>query len=150
MTDVLFTVRACVLEDALVIDSFEQQAVIEGRNYRGFSQLLRDAPLVGGELPAILNSTDQYVLIIDHHGDAQGFAHVDIHREVATIRRIYITTNARNLGAGSMLLHAAREEAKRRGCKQVDAIALPGDRLTKNLYERANMKARLLIASSEL
>ena len=71
MTDVLFTVRACVFEDALVIDSFEQQAVIEGRNYRGFSQLLRDAPLVGGELPAILNSTDQYVLIIDHHGDSE-------------------------------------------------------------------------------
>jgi GNAT superfamily N-acetyltransferase len=98
----------------------------------------------------VLSSGSQFVLIVDHQSQTQGFAHVVIDGVVATVRRIFIATQARNLGAGAKLLTAVRTEAKLRGCKQIDAIALPGDRLTKNLFERANMKARLLIASSDL
>jgi len=54
------------------------------------------------------------------------------------------------LGAGATLIDELRKHAKLRGCTRIDAYALPGDRLTKNLFERAGMKARLLIASSEL
>ncbi len=150
MNDELFTVRACEIRDAQSIELLERQAVDEGQQYRGVQQILGEAPLIGADLSNVLSSGNQFVLIVDHQSQTQGFAHVVIDGEVATVRRIFIATQARNLGAGAKLLAAVRTEAKRRGCKQIDAIALPGDRLTKNLFERANMKARLLIASSDL
>jgi len=66
------------------------------------------------------------------------------------VRRVYISEAARELGAGATLIDELRIHAQASGCTRIDAYALPGDRLTKNLFERAGMKARLLIASSDL
>jgi len=71
-------------------------------------------------------------------------------KSVAMVRRVYVSPNARELGAGATLIDELRTHAKYLGCNRIDAYTLPGDRLTKNLFERAGMKARLLIASSDL
>lgn len=150
MKSELFTVRICEAGDATSIYSLECQAVDEGQHYRGIQQSFNESPLIGDNLSDVLASDHQFVLIVVHESEIQGFAHVVTSGDVAIIRRIFVAAKARNLGAGATLLTAVRTEAKSRGCKQIDAFALPGDRLTKNLYERANMKARLLIASSDL
>ena len=43
------------------------------------------------------------------------------------------------LGFGDGLIDAARQEAQRHGCSALEGFALPGDRETKNLYERAGI-----------
>ena len=52
---------------------------------------------------------------------------------------------------GSMsIIKGARNTASSRGCSRIDALALPGDRDTKNLFERNGLTARLIVASSPL
>jgi GNAT superfamily N-acetyltransferase len=63
--------------------------------------------------------------------------------------RIYVDPRARALGAGAALLGHVLNEARAKGHSGIDALSLPGDRETKNLFERQGMKARLIIASSE-
>ena len=50
--------------------------------------------------------------------------------------------SARELGLGDALLETLVKFAVTRGCTAVEGSALPGDRLTKNLYERAGITAR--------
>ena len=90
------------------------------------------------------------VFVIESSGEICGFAQMEISETVAMIRRVFVSPNARELGAGATLIDELRLRAKLQGCTRIDAYALPGDRLTKNLFERAGMKARLLIASSDL
>jgi len=88
--------------------------------------------------------------VVVSSGEICGYAQMEFVDSVAMVRRVYVHLTARDLGAGATLIDELRNHAKLRGCTRIDAYALPGDRLTKNLFERAGMKARLLIASSEL
>jgi GNAT superfamily N-acetyltransferase len=71
-------------------------------------------------------------------------------REVARVSLVYVDDDARGIGVGESLLDAATAWAVAAGCVGLDGLALPGDRETKNLYERANMSARLITAYREL
>ncbi len=55
-----------------------------------------------------------------------------------------MTPEARELGFGDELLATAIASASSRGAVGVEGQALPGDRQTKNLYERAGIVARLI------
>lgn len=69
---------------------------------------------------------------------------------VATIDEVYVTPGARELGFGDALLEAALVRVRAAGARWLEGEALPGDRDTKNLYERAGIKARLITVSTEL
>ena len=69
---------------------------------------------------------------------------------IMTVDRVFVDQHARDLGFGDDLLEACVNEARNRGCQAVEAVALPGDRDTKNLYERAGITARSIILSREL
>ena len=56
----------------------------------------------------------------------------------------YVEESARGIGLGQLLLEAVLEDLRAAGCSSVDAWALPGDRATKNHFERAGFRARLL------
>lgn len=68
--------------------------------------------------------------------------------DVYTVDRVYVVEQARELGCGDALIAAAMEAA--RGCSFFEAVALPGDRETKNLYERAGVTARSIVVSKVL
>lgn len=150
MSNLLFSVRLAETQDLTSLVQLEESAISESSHYRGSAELLIDAPLIKKNDSNVLNSESQMILVIEHDNSIQGYAQVLFSQTVATIQRIFISDYARNLGAGSQLLGAIHTECKRKGLKRLDAYALPGDRLTKNLFERAEMKARLLIASTEL
>jgi GNAT superfamily N-acetyltransferase len=57
----------------------------------------------------------------------------------------YVEPGARQVGVGAALVAGLLEWFSSRGCTGVDALALPGDRATKQLYETAGLKARLLV-----
>ena len=69
---------------------------------------------------------------------------------VARVDQVYVTPDARELGFGDALLEAATAAAVAAGADVLEGQALPGDRDTKNLYERAGITARLITVSRRL
>jgi len=63
---------------------------------------------------------------------------------VLRIDQVWVTPEARELGFGDELLATAIGSAREAGAIAVEGQALPGDRHTKNLYERAGIVARLI------
>jgi GNAT superfamily N-acetyltransferase len=62
----------------------------------------------------------------------------------------YVEEPARGVGVGSALMEAAVDWCGAAGCADVDALALPGDRATKQRLEAAGFTARLLTLNRRL
>ncbi len=62
----------------------------------------------------------------------------------------YVETGARGVGVGAALMESGVEWCGEQGCTEVDALALPGDRTTKQRLEAAGFTARLLTLSRRL
>jgi GNAT superfamily N-acetyltransferase len=69
---------------------------------------------------------------------------------VAEIRQVYVEPMARGIGCGDGLMAFTIEQARSGGYHYLEGQALPGDRETKNLYERAGITARLITVSTKL
>ncbi len=63
---------------------------------------------------------------------------------------VFVHPEAREVGCGDGLLAAAVDAGRSAGATRVEAVALPGDRDTKNLYERAGITAKRIIVSSPI
>lgn len=79
-----------------------------------------------------------------------GYLVCAIDTDRARITDLFVHPDARELGFGDELLAAALAAARVAGARTLEAEALPGDRDMKNLYERAGIKARLIIVSTPL
>jgi GNAT superfamily N-acetyltransferase len=86
----------------------------------------------------------------DEPGHVVGFLVLDVDGAVAHVDEVYVTPDARELGFGDALLEAATEAARAAEARVLEGHALPGDRDTKNLYERAGITARLITVSRRL
>jgi GNAT superfamily N-acetyltransferase len=62
----------------------------------------------------------------------------------------YVDVDARGVGVGTELMEAAVAWCETSGCGEIDALALPGDRATKQRLEAAGFTARLLTLSRRL
>jgi GNAT superfamily N-acetyltransferase len=62
----------------------------------------------------------------------------------------YVDQDARGVGVGTALMEAAVAWCEASGCVEIDALALPGDRATKQRLEAAGFTARLLTLSRRL
>jgi GNAT superfamily N-acetyltransferase len=62
----------------------------------------------------------------------------------------YVDADARGVGVGTALMEAAVAWCKAAGCDELDALALPGDRATKQRLEASGFTARLLTLSRRL
>lgn len=116
---------------------------------RGGAVHLAESPPVG-DWSALVARPDRaaWVAVIDEV--PVGYLELEIHGGCAVVRQVYVHPEARQLGFGDSLLAAAIDTARERGCTRLDGTALPGDRETKNLYERAGIKARKIVVSTEL
>lgn len=79
-----------------------------------------------------------------------GYLVIHHDEEVTRVSDVFVHPEARELGFGDALLAAALTEGRERGARLLEAEALPGDRDTKNLYERAGVTARLIVVSTPL
>ena len=70
--------------------------------------------------------------------------------EISSIEGVFVHPGAREIGCGDALVDEARSIAKERGSRRLEAIALPGDRETKNLYERAAITAKAITVAVDL
>lgn len=63
---------------------------------------------------------------------------------------IYVTPEARGVGVGEALMDAVVAGARQAGAEGIDSIALPGDRGTKNFFERYGLTARAIVVHKSL
>jgi GNAT superfamily N-acetyltransferase len=70
--------------------------------------------------------------------------------QTGVVECCYVETAARGVGVGTALLEAAVAWSRGWGCTDMDALALPGDRTTKQRLEAAGFTARLLTLNRRL
>jgi GNAT superfamily N-acetyltransferase len=121
---------------------------------RGGGRWLQEHPLIGSGWPATIEARDVFVADLELDdglpGLVVGFLVLDVDLPIARVDQVYVTPEARELGFGDALLEAATETARIAGAGVLEGEALPGDRDTKNLYERAGITARLITVSRPL
>ena len=82
-----------------------------------------------------------------------GIGRVEVLRDgsrLGVVDDLFVEEPARSVGVGEVIMNLLVEWFRSQECFGVDALALPGDRATKNFFERFGMKARLLTAHSPL
>lgn len=142
-------VRVASLADAHDCERLDTEARQETTGARGADAFFAEQPL-----GFLADDTNGFSVVAEVDGVVVGFAAVRTtqvgERRVASIVRVFVTARARRVGVGDALIATARAQARDRGCSRIDALALPGDRDTKNLFERNGLTARLIVATSAL
>ena len=91
-------------------------------------------------------------MVVAHIGDVVvGYLVADLGDDsIVRIDQVWVEPLARENGFGDHLLELAITRATERGAVAVEGQSLPGDRHTKNLFERARIVARLITTYREL
>lgn len=119
----------------------EARAALVGQ--RGGDRWLVEHPVVRDAWEQRCAESAVYVAVIDDV--VVGYLVADLGTDhVLRIDQVWVTPEARELGFGDGLLATAIAAALSGGAVAVEGQALPGDRHTKNLYERAGIVARLI------
>lgn len=141
-------VRPAVETDGPQLRWLELESREQLQQQRGGARWLATHDERGASWEAAADAGDVVVAVIDDV--VVGYIVMGRHSNVATIDDVYVTPQARELGFGDAMLGVVIERARDEGARFVEGEALPGDRDTKNLYERAAIKARLITVSTEL
>lgn len=141
-------VREALPDDDAALAVLDAEWRDAARSHRGAVRLLAEDPHRLG-LATLRGLAGWRVLVAGVDGAVLGALALATTGSVATISRVYVTADARGLGIGEAMVARALDASWAGGCRSVDAIALPGDRETKNLYERTGLVARLIVASRD-
>ena len=138
---------------ALAADAVTEQAGERG----GAVWSVREArPLPANEsLPAALDRDDTLVLAGTIDDVVVGYAVVHVEplrdgRTLGVITDVYVEPAAREVGVGEVLIERVLAWCRERRCAGVDALALPGNRETKNFFETFGFTARALVVHRSL
>lgn len=142
-------VRAARSDDVAALRDLEVEARASVATVRGGARWLDEHPLIGADWQRAIDERE--VVVAELLGSVvAGYLVLDVDEGVATVDQVYVSAPARELGFGDALLEAATHRARARGAHLIEGYALPGDRETKNLYERAGITARLITVSRPL
>ena len=142
-------VRAFADADAPQVAILESEARTALVQQRGGPAHLAERPAVG-DWAALVHAPGQHVWVATIDDVVVGYLQMQVISAAAEVMQVFVHPEAREVGFGDWLLEAALEAARSRGCTVVEGTALPGDRQTKNLYERAGIKARKITVSLPL
>ncbi len=140
-------VRRAESADAVQLRDLEREARGALVGQRGGERWLMEHPAIEDEWERRLGTAEVFAA---HIGDVViGYLVAELVDDLCggvlvRVDQVWVTPEARELGFGDGLLAAAIESAKAQGASAVEGQALPGDRHTKNLYERAGIVARLI------
>jgi ribosomal protein S18 acetylase RimI-like enzyme len=150
--------RLATRDDLARIVALARQGAAELRPTRGGEiWALREAraePLeqsIGGAI----DDRDQLAVVGSINATIVGFAavHTEILRddsELAVIDEIYVEEEARSVAVGETMMREVLAWCEARGCRGIDALALPGNRATKNFFETFGLKARGIVVHRSL
>jgi len=110
---------------------------------------------VSDELAGALTDPDQMVVVGTYAGYPVGYAVAALEvlhdgSSLGRVRDIYVTPEARQVGVGEVMMDHVVSWCVEHHCVGLDALALPGDRHTKNFFETFGLKARALIVHRSL
>jgi ribosomal protein S18 acetylase RimI-like enzyme len=148
---VSFDVRAARADDAAAIGQLEDEARAALVDTRGGNALLAEQPAVD-DWAAVIEADDRRVWVSTIDEVVVGYLELVTppHGGAGVVRQVYVHPEARELGFGDYMLAAAIQQIQELGGVAIESFALPGDRDTKNLYERAGVTARKIIVSKRL
>ena len=149
----VFTRRASE-SDCEVLEVLESEARANLDHFRGGIRLGDEFELVGKQWASVIadSSTNTFVAGVDE--TVMGYLVAKLGQtnsgKIATIEQVFVTKDARNIGIGDALVSATIAWAKAESLVALDGFALPGDRETKNLFERSGLVARLITVTTDL
>jgi GNAT superfamily N-acetyltransferase len=132
-------------------------ALAEGRATRGGVTLVGDATpdellerwLDAASLETILYVGEFHQAVVGL-GAVMTFTRPGATTRSGRIECCYVEGAARGVGVGSALMEAMVAWCSGNGCRDIDSVALPGDRLSKQRLEAAGFTARLLVLNRPL
>ncbi len=143
--------------DLEVIVGLHDDAVTEQRDQRGGSVWVRHGVLAqpAEALTAALDDPAQLLLVGTVDDTVVGYALVEVGplqdgEPLGVIREIYVEPEARSIGVGECLIDDVLAWCRTQGCVGVDALALPGNRQTKNFFETFGFTARAIVVHRSL
>lgn len=138
-------VREFAAADEAAVRELAEIARDSIREARGGARWIETHPLPDWTNP------DLSVLVADLDGVVVGYLVGRLSSgDVLMVDEVFVLEEARELGFGDALVEEIQQIGRRRGARRMEAEALPGDRDTKNLWERAGITARLITVSVEL
>lgn len=147
------TARSARPGDIPVIVTLARRARSEAAALRG-GGLWGNREAVGEPLEeayeSLLRDGEARLVVAELGGGLAGFGAVEIDTlhdggALGVIRDLYVAPQSRRCGLGTAMLTMLTAFCDERGCVGVDALALPGDRAAKNLFEVSSFKARALV-----
>jgi GNAT superfamily N-acetyltransferase len=133
------------------------EALAEGRATRGGITLAGDTTpdqllerWLGAESLETVLYVGEFHLAVVGLGAATTFTRPGATTRSGRIECCYVEGAARGVGVGSALMESIVTWCAEMGCRDVDALALPGDRLSKQRLEAAGFTARLLVLNRPL
>lgn len=138
-------VREFTAADEVALDELAALARESIREARGGARWIETHPIPNW------NDPDVVVLVADLDGVVIGYLAARMGSDqVMEVDEVFVLEQAREVGFGDALVEEIQCLARQRGAKRLEAEALPGDRDTKNLWERAGITARLITVSVDL
>lgn len=143
-------VRPAVAADLEALSDLQLEARTALTDVRGGAKVLAEQPAADWATVLADPLRRVWVAVIDEV--VLGYLELELPGTDGTgrVRQVYVHPEARELGFGDELLAAAIEAIVDAGGTEVESWALPGDRDTKNLFERAGVTARKLVVSKRL
>jgi len=150
--------RLATEADVPVLAALTEAAVDEQRDARGGEVwAVREARALPAEdsLRHAIADPSQLVLVgtIDDVVVAYAAVRVEDLRDgsrLGVVTDIYTDPGAREVGLGEALIDEVLKWCTEQGCRGVDALALPGNRETKNFFETAGLTARAIVVHKRL
>jgi GNAT superfamily N-acetyltransferase len=151
-------VRLATEDDLPAVAALARAAIAELRETKGGEMWFRTAARaepVEDSLRAALGDPDQRLLVGTVDGVVVGYGAARVERLrdgglLAVMDDIYVDPGARGVAVGEVVMGAAVEWARERGCVGIDSVALPGNRDTKNFFERFGLVARAIVVHKRL
>jgi ribosomal protein S18 acetylase RimI-like enzyme len=118
---------------------------------RGGALRLAECPIVE-DWASIIDADDGCVFVATIGDILVGYLVLRLapERKRGVITHAFVEEGARELGFGDTMVELAIEAVRAAGLPGIEATALPGDRETKNLYERAGLTARKITVYKSL
>jgi len=152
--------RAATPDDVPAITALARTAVGELGLLRGGPvwqlQDARVEPIEEGIAADVALSSDQGRVVvgtIDGTIVGYGVSHLEALSDgsvLAEVSDLYVDPEARGIGLGEAMMDLLVAHAREAGAIGIDALALPGDRATKNFFETFGLKARAIVVHRSL
>lgn len=130
-------VRMATQADTRFIEEHRSASKVEAQQYRG-------------SLDHVISGGEDLMFVAGYGHTVMGSASVTISDSHANLQHIFVVPEAREVGLADSLITCVLAELKTRNVSNIAGRALPGDRATKNLFERHGLIAQTIIVGKSL